>query len=57
MFFKALIIGDPVPGFPTLMVMIAFIGGNQLIVLGVIVEYLAGYLMIRSGEHYISFRI
>ncbi len=39
-FTKALFFGDPVPGFPSLMVMIAFIGGIQLMVLGVIGEYL-----------------
>ena len=37
---KTLLIGDPVPGFPTLMVMMAFLGGMQLTVLGIIGEYL-----------------
>jgi glycosyltransferase involved in cell wall biosynthesis len=38
---KTLIIGDRVPGFPTLVTLILFLGGLQLMALGVIGEYLA----------------
>jgi len=38
---KTLIYGDPVPGFPTLVVVVLFLGGLQLMALGIIGEYLA----------------
>lgn len=38
---KALLFGDPVAGFPSLIVIIALIGGIQLLFLGIIGEYLA----------------
>ena len=37
---KTLFFGDPAPGFPTVIVTVSFLGGVQLIVLGVIGEYL-----------------
>jgi len=38
---KTLIRGDAVPGFPTLVTLVLFLGGLQLMALGVIGEYLA----------------
>ncbi len=39
-FIKALLVGDPVQGFPTLMIVILMLGGIQLMSLGIIGEYL-----------------
>ena len=39
-FVKALIWGDPVQGYPTLVILVLFLGGIQLLSLGVIGEYI-----------------
>lgn len=46
---KAIVIGDPVPGFPTLACLILFFGGFQLFALGLIGDYLARDFI--EGKH------
>jgi glycosyltransferase involved in cell wall biosynthesis len=38
--FKTVVFGDPVQGFTTIMVTVLFLGGVQLVVLGILGEYL-----------------
>ena len=37
---RTLLFGNPVPGYPSLLVVVLFLGGVQLMTLGVIGEYL-----------------
>lgn len=37
---KTLLVGEPVHGFPTLIIVILFLGGIQLVSIGIIGEYL-----------------
>ena len=37
---RTLLFGNPVPGYPSLMVVVLFLGGAQLVTLGVVGEYL-----------------
>ncbi|MDW8480168.1 MAG: glycosyltransferase family 2 protein [Xanthomonadales bacterium] len=47
---KTLLYGDPVPGYPSLMVVILFLGGVQLVALGILGEYLARLYLEAKGR-------
>jgi polyisoprenyl-phosphate glycosyltransferase len=50
MFVKTLALGDPVAGFPTLIVVISFLGGLQLMAIGVLGEYLSRLFVESKGR-------
>lgn len=54
MLFKTLMFGDSVAGFPTLIVMISFLGGAQLMAIGLLGEYV-GRLLIESKQRPLYF--
>ncbi|MBO4695882.1 MAG: glycosyltransferase family 2 protein [Lachnospiraceae bacterium] len=52
---KTLIWGDPVPGFPTLITVILFLGGVQLLMIGILGQYFSKmYLEIKHRPMYIA---
>lgn len=47
---KTLVYGDPVPGYPTLICVILFLGGIQLLSLGIIGEYIGRIFLETKGR-------
>ena len=50
MIIHTLVYGNPVPGYPSLMVVVLFLGGIQLIAIGVIGEYLGRVFFESKGR-------
>lgn len=54
-FVKAALYGDPVAGYPSLMVVITFLGGIQLLGIGILGEYLSKmYMEVKARPIYIA---
>lgn len=52
--FRALVFGDPVAGWPSLVCIITFIGGIQLFCMGIMGQYIARtYMEVKRRPHYI----
>lgn len=53
-FFKALVFGDPVAGYPSIVVIILFLGGIQLLAVGIIGTYLSKlYIEVKDRPIYL----
>jgi len=53
-FVKASLFGDPVAGYPSMMVIILFLGGIQLLSIGVVGEYLSKtYMEVKHRPNYV----
>ena len=51
---RALVFGDPVAGWPSLVCIITFIGGIELFCMGIMGQYIAKtYLEVKKRPHYI----
>lgn len=57
-FIRALIFGDPTSGWPSMVVIMLFLGGIQLLALGIIGEYLSKtYMEVKKRPNYIVKKI
>lgn len=57
-FVKAMVFGDPVQGFPTLIVAVLFLGGLQLVAVGIVGEYVGRlYHEVKDRPKYILDRV
>ena len=55
---RALIFGDPVDGWPSMMTIMLFLGGIQLLAIGIIGEYLSKtYMEVKKRPNYIVKKI
>ena len=53
-FIRALIVGDPVAGWPSLVCIITFLGGVQMFVMGIMGQYISKtYMEVKRRPHYI----